>query len=93
MEQTTFEGIVEAGQIRLPEGIYLPEKTQVFIVVPSLDEVAYKSFQTRKVSREEWNAQGAEIDAAYADFPDEEEAETMRVMRSQAAKVAGREKW
>ena len=91
---TTIEAFVEAGQIRLPEGIRLPEKAQVYIVVPSLDEVPRAiSFETRKISQAEYQARGAEIDATYADFPDEEEAATMRLMRSKAAKVARRETW
>jgi hypothetical protein len=32
----TFEGIVENGQIRLPENVRLPERTKVFVVIPNL---------------------------------------------------------
>ena len=43
MKVTTFEGIVENGQIRLPAGVRLPEKAKVYIVVPGIDTrpVAY----------------------------------------------------
>lgn len=35
MEITTFEGIVEAGRVRIADNIVLPENTRVFIVVPT----------------------------------------------------------
>jgi hypothetical protein len=34
---TTFEGFVEDGQIRLPGGVLLPEKTKVYVVVPDIE--------------------------------------------------------
>ncbi len=34
MSVATWTGIVENGQIRLAEGIRLPEKTLVYVVVP-----------------------------------------------------------
>ena len=34
MSVTTFEGVIENGQIRLPAGVVLPEKQTVFVVVP-----------------------------------------------------------
>ncbi len=37
MKVTTFEGIVENGQIRLPAGVRLPDKTKVYVVVPDLE--------------------------------------------------------
>lgn len=43
MKVTTFEGIVENGQIRLPADVRLPEKAKVYVVVPDLEErrIAY----------------------------------------------------
>lgn len=43
MKVTTFEGIVENGQIRMPAGVRLPEKAKVYVVVPDLEmcPVAY----------------------------------------------------
>ncbi len=35
MSVTTFEGIVENGQIRLAADICLPEKAKVYVVVPN----------------------------------------------------------
>jgi hypothetical protein len=37
MTVATFEGIVEGGRIRLGPGIVLPEKTKVYVVVPSME--------------------------------------------------------
>jgi hypothetical protein len=38
MAVTTFEGVVENGQIRLKTDVQLPEKTKVYVVVPSLEK-------------------------------------------------------
>lgn len=38
MAVTTFEGIVENGQIRLAANVRLPDKTKVYVVVPALDD-------------------------------------------------------
>ncbi|MDQ3804019.1 MAG: hypothetical protein M3416_09345 [Acidobacteriota bacterium] len=37
MSATTFEGVVEHGQIKLDSGVRLPEGTKVYIVVPGLE--------------------------------------------------------
>ena len=34
MPVTTFEGVIENGQIRLPAGVVLPEQQTVFVIVP-----------------------------------------------------------
>jgi hypothetical protein len=36
MSVTTFEGVIENGQIRLPAGVVLPERQIVFVVVPDV---------------------------------------------------------
>lgn len=43
MKVTTFEGIIENGQIRLPSNIHLPDKTRVYVVVPDVEtsSIAY----------------------------------------------------
>ena len=43
MRVTTFEGIVEKGQIRLPATIRLPERAKVYVVIPDIEvqTVAY----------------------------------------------------
>ena len=37
MAISTFEGIVENGQIRIPDGIALPEHAKVFVVIPDFE--------------------------------------------------------
>jgi len=37
MSATTFEGVVEKGQIKLNSDVQLPEGTKVFIVVPDIE--------------------------------------------------------
>lgn len=37
MTISTFEGIVENGQIRLRDKVMLPENTKVYIVIPGLE--------------------------------------------------------
>ena len=34
MPVTTFEAVIENGQVRLPAGVVLPERQTVFVVVP-----------------------------------------------------------
>lgn len=43
MGVTTFEGIVENGQIRLPAAVRLPERTKVYVVIPDCEvqSIAY----------------------------------------------------
>ncbi len=36
MSVVTYEGIVERGQIRLKADVRLPEKTQVYVIVPAI---------------------------------------------------------
>ncbi len=37
MAVSTFEGVVENGQIRLPESITLPDRTRVYVVIPDFE--------------------------------------------------------
>jgi len=43
MSVTTFEGIIENGQIRLPASVRLPDKAKVYVVIPHVEirPVAY----------------------------------------------------
>ena len=34
MNVATYEGIVENGQVKLPENVHVPEKTKVYVVIP-----------------------------------------------------------
>jgi hypothetical protein len=36
MEVATYQGVVENGEVRLPEHIHLPEKTKVYVIVPNI---------------------------------------------------------
>ncbi len=36
MDVATFEGVVEQGQIRLKNGMSLPDKLKVYVIVPDL---------------------------------------------------------
>ena len=38
MNVTSFEAIVEKGQIKLPENISVPERTKVYVVIPGAGE-------------------------------------------------------
>ena len=37
MKVATYGGIVEDGNVRLPDGIHLPESTRVYVVVPDAE--------------------------------------------------------
>ena len=36
MSVVTLEAVVEGGQIKLPNGVHLPEQTKVYVIVPEL---------------------------------------------------------
>lgn len=42
MPISTFEGIVENGQIRFRDHVTLPEKTRVYVVIPDLEVASSK---------------------------------------------------
>jgi hypothetical protein len=46
MSVTTYEGLVENGLVRLPDGAHIPDNTKVYVVVPSGEE----SLRTRIAS-------------------------------------------
>ena len=39
MSVSTFEGVIENGQIRIPAGVKLPENAKVYIVIPDRNDV------------------------------------------------------
>ena len=39
MKVVTYEGVVENGQVRLPDGVTLPEKAKVYVIVPGVVEI------------------------------------------------------
>ena len=54
MRVATFEGVVEQGRIRLKDDTILPEKTKVYVVVPSIqsEEIGH-IFSPRLALREQ----------------------------------------
>jgi hypothetical protein len=52
MKVVTYEGTVENGHVQLPEGVVLPEKTKVYVVIPDSPNVAYIA-SPRLVHREQ----------------------------------------
>jgi hypothetical protein len=43
MQISTFEGVVENGQIRLRDDVTLPEKTRVYVVIPDIEAAPPKA--------------------------------------------------
>jgi hypothetical protein len=57
MTVTTFEGVVENGQIRLATDVHLPDKTKVYVIVPALDnKVVARIVSPRLVHPEDFAA-------------------------------------
>lgn len=40
MQVTTFQGVVENGQVRFDADVRLPDKTKVYVVVPEFEQNA-----------------------------------------------------
>jgi hypothetical protein len=40
MNVASFEGIVENGQIKLPDNLHVPERTKVYVIIPGLGQPA-----------------------------------------------------
>ena len=72
MSVTTYQGVVEAGQIRLPAGVFLKDQTTVYVVVPPVAVDA--------------RTEAERIDDAYADYPDAGEKAMMASMRQRMAR-------
>ncbi len=53
MPASTFEGIVENGQIRLCENVTLPEKTKVLVVIPDLESASKAHIYSPRLMRPE----------------------------------------
>jgi len=37
MQVTAYEGVIENGQIKLKPNVTLPEKTKVYVIIPSVE--------------------------------------------------------
>lgn len=53
MNVRTYEGIVERGEVRLPETVRLPEHTKVYVVVPGVEDLPPSRVQTPHLMRPE----------------------------------------
>jgi len=54
MKVTTYEAMVENGQIKLADAVSLPEHTKVFVIVPALEPLAkYRIASPRLVHPEQ----------------------------------------
>ena len=53
MSVTTFEGVVEKGQIRLPVEVCLPEKAKVYVVIPNTGVPSQAQFRSPRLAHAE----------------------------------------
>ena len=53
MSVTTFEGIVDQGQIKLKNGVRLPDNIKVYIVVPDLQPVPQPKIHSPRLAHPE----------------------------------------
>lgn len=83
MAVATFEAVIKDGQVRLPDGVELPESATVFVVVPNLLSSPVKDKAARR----------AELEAAYGDYPDTEEQAQTKAMRRRFARTLEPEIW
>jgi hypothetical protein len=51
MKVATYEGIVEDGSVRLPDDVSLPEKTKVYIVVPTVEAQPVAHLRSPRLAR------------------------------------------
>ena len=53
MKISTFEGIVENGQIRLRDNVTLPENAKVYVVIPDLETMPKAHIHSPRLARPE----------------------------------------
>ena len=53
MKTTTYEAIVENGQIKLPATVHLPEHTKVLVVVPDVEGIAVSRIYSPRLAHPE----------------------------------------
>src|SRR5437016_9379548 len=51
MKATTYEAIVENGQIKLPAAVHLPEHTRVLVVVPDVEAIPVSRIHSPRLGR------------------------------------------
>ncbi len=53
MKGATYEGIVENGNVRLRDGIHLPEMTKVYVVVPDAESQRFTHLRSPRLAHPE----------------------------------------
>ena len=53
MTYSTFEGLVEHGQIRIPGNVTLPENAKVYVLVPDVEEHPSTRIYSPRLARPE----------------------------------------
>lgn len=53
MKVLTYEGLVERGEVKLPETVKLPEHAKVYVVVPGVEDPPPSMIQTPRLLRPE----------------------------------------
>ena len=53
MHVASFEGIVENGQIRLPENVRVPERTKVYVVIPGVGQPSTAQWMSPRLAHPE----------------------------------------
>jgi hypothetical protein len=53
MKVLTYEGIVERGEVKLPETVRLPEHAKVYVVVPGAEDLPSYRIRTPRLLRAE----------------------------------------
>lgn len=53
MKVLTYEGLVERGEVKLPETVKLPEHAKVYVVVPGVEDLPPSMIQTPRLLRPE----------------------------------------
>ncbi len=53
MKVATFEGIVENGQIKLPEDVHVPERTRVYVVIPGVGQPSIAGWTSPRLAHPE----------------------------------------
>ena len=50
MSVATYEGVVENGQVKLPQDVHVPERTKVYVVVPDADQSSAIRFMSPRLA-------------------------------------------
>jgi hypothetical protein len=53
MNVATFEGIVENGQVKLPENVRVPDHTKVYVVIPGIGQPISARLMSPRLARPE----------------------------------------